>query len=148
MLKLGFCNLCNPLCHLCTSRNLDTFKAWKSDFATFCNLCNLRNTNIFKCFHNITQMRPLILKYHGHLFKTLKSDLQVLHLFKIYNLDIFNPIWTGPPANPKKLRRGGGGGQNGISSLIGYFKVTMKLEKSFDDVIAISMLWSHHRFDV
>ena len=65
-------------------------------------------------------------------------------LFKIYNLDIFNPIWTGPPANPKKLRRG----QNGISSLIGYFKVTMKLEKSFDDVIVISMLWSHHRFDV
>ena len=93
-MKLRLCNFCNPLCHLCTSRNLDTFKAWKSDFATFCNLCNLHNTNI--CFHNITQMRPLILTCHGHLFKTCKLDLQLLHPFQTLQ------PWY---ANPQKLGR-------------------------------------------
>ena len=61
-------------------------------------------------------MRPLILTCHGHLFKTWKSDLQLCTLFKPYNIDM---------PTPKNL----GGGQNGISSLIDYFKMRMKLEK-------------------
>ena len=108
----------------------------KVGFATFCYLCNLHNTNRFKCFHNITQMRPLILTCHGHLFKTWKSDLQLLHPFQT-----LQPWYT----NPKNWE----GGQNGISSSIGYFKMRMKLEKKVNnDVIVISMLWPHHHFDV
>ena len=73
-------------------------------------------------------MRRLILTCHGHLFKTWKSDLQLLHPFKPYNLDIPTP-------------KNWGGGQNGISSSIGYFKMRMKLEKKVNnDVIVISML--------
>ena len=57
-------------------------------------------------------------------------------LFKPYNLDIPTP-------------KSWGGGQNGISSSIGYFKMRMKLEKKVNnDVIVISMLWPHHHFDV
>ena len=49
-------------------------------------------------------------------------------LFKPYNIDM---------ATPKNW----GGGQNGISSVTGYFKMRMKLEKKVNnDVIVISML--------
>ena len=136
MLKLGLCNFCNPLCHLCTSRNLDTFKAWKSDFSTFCNLCNLHNTNIFKCFHNITQMRPLILTCHGHLFKTWKSDLQLLHPFQTLQ------SWY---TNPKKL-----GTRTKWHLLLNWLfqDEDETWEKVNNDVIVISVLWPHHHFDV
>ena len=85
--------------------------------------CNLRNIDIFKCFHNITQVRPLILTCYRHLFKTWKSDFAAFapfaNLTALISLILYLD-WAF--ANPKNCVGGGGGGQNDISSLIGYVK--------------------------
>ena len=45
-------------------------------------------------------MRPLILTCHGHLFKTWKSDLQLLHPFQtLISLTLFK---SPPPCQPQK----------------------------------------------